>query len=146
MVQTSDTASIGQGSQGRCHVLVEAPARWSFAVKGASRLGGCDVAFCGGPEHRAECPILAGEPCPFIDRADVVVAGLGLGTAESRRIVDGTKRLHPDKGVVLLVWRADLARHPECLEGCEAVVFPWTTRKLSRAVAAAARDAAQPAE
>jgi hypothetical protein len=31
-------------------------------------------------------------------------------------------------------WPADLERHPELLDGCHVIVFPWTTQKLCAAV------------
>ena len=45
---------------------------------------GLDVAFCSGPgDDPGACPLLHGERCALVDRADVVLHGLspGLGVA-----------------------------------------------------------------
>ena len=117
-------------------ILVEAPAPWNWAVKEAKSLPGVEVIYCPGPATHADlpCPVTAGQKCWRAEDADVIIAGLGVNYPEGRRIVEGLRAQHPDTPVVVLVWRADLNNSVDVLDGCETVVFPWTTRKVSAAV------------
>ena len=57
---------------------------------------------CAGPQYYA-CPILRGETCPAVGRADVVVYDV-WSTGESdggRHLIQGLRELHPDVPVVL---------------------------------------------
>jgi DNA-binding NtrC family response regulator len=60
------------------------------------------VEQCSGPQTHA-CPILRGDPCPAVGRADVLVYDV-WSTGESdggRRLIEGLRELHPDVPVVL---------------------------------------------
>lgn len=60
------------------------------------------VEQCSGPQTHA-CPILRGEPCPAIERSDVLVYDV-WSTGETdggRRLIEGIRDLHPDVPVVL---------------------------------------------
>jgi hypothetical protein len=128
--------TAAENGQRRMRVLVEAPAQpWHFTVKEAQELEHCDVTFCGGPaEGHGPCPITVGRACPFGSDFDVVVAGLGLDTSDGRDILTNLKLAYPNAHVVVQAWPADLERHPELLDGCQVIVFPWTTQKLCAAV------------
>ena len=66
------------------------------------RFGGDPRFLC----HRyigCACPILRGDPCPAIDRADVLVYDV-WSTTESdggQHLIEGIRELHPDIPVVL---------------------------------------------
>ncbi len=63
---------------------------------------GFTVEQCAGPQYHA-CPILRGEACPAVARADVLVYDV-WSTGESdggRHLIEGLRELHPDIPVVL---------------------------------------------
>ena len=122
-----------------CHVLVEAPARWNWAVAEASRLSDCSITFCPGPAGRPDCgcPMVTGEGCAMVDDADVLVTHLDLASAANRAALAAVRQAKPGMPVIALAWKADVERYPELLEGCDVVPFPWTMPKLRAAVAAA---------
>ena len=66
------------------------------------RRSGFEVMQCSGPTGFA-CPILRGDPCPAVDRADVLIydvwASGEMGGA--RALIDGLRSLHPDVPLVL---------------------------------------------
>lgn len=130
----------------RYQVLVEAPAAWNGAVKEAALVSGGAVLFCGGPAsaHDGVCPLVAGEGCAYVDAADVVVHHLDMNRAESREVLAALRREHPERPVVALVWRTDLAPHADLLDGCEVVEFPWTMPKLRAALETAAARIPRP--
>jgi hypothetical protein len=60
------------------------------------------VEQCSGPQTHG-CPILRGEPCPAVERADVLVYDV-WSTGESdggRHLIEGLRELHPEVPVVL---------------------------------------------
>lgn len=61
---------------------------------------GFSVLGCGGPSEDGGCPILAQQPCPAVDGADIVVNGL-LGDTRGRVIARRIRRSHPDKRIVV---------------------------------------------
>jgi hypothetical protein len=133
-----DTDTSGR----RPRILVEAPMHpWHAIVTEAQALHDCDVVFCGGPDATGdECPAVRGEPCPLAADADVIVAGLGLDVADGRARLASLRAQYPDTPVVVPVWRADVTRLHDLLDGCKLVVFPWTTTKFVHAVHDAARE------
>lgn len=126
----------------RLRVLVEAPVPFAFSVKEAAHIGDCDVRMCSGPLNGNACPLLAGEACPALADADVVVTSLGLDAEENRSVLHGIKTVHPHLPVVVLAWRSDVERYGHLMEGCHVALFPWTLRKLQRAVAEVTATAA----
>lgn len=123
-------------------VLVEAPSPWSFPVKEALTIPGVAVTYCPGPAWgtRLPCPVTVGCACWRAEEADVVISALGLGEREGREIVAGLRQRYPDLPVVVLAWRSDVGAGRTDIEGCEVVVFPWTTRKLRDAIGRATSD------
>lgn len=65
---------------------------------------GYEVEMCSGPAY-SSCPVLRGEPCPAVERADVVVydAWATTESESSRRLIEGLRDLHPDTPVVVTV-------------------------------------------
>lgn len=63
---------------------------------------GYAVEQCSGPSAYA-CPILRGERCPAVERADVLVYDVWATTESDggRRLIEGLRELHPDVPVVL---------------------------------------------
>lgn len=139
----SQTTSTTESQRRVCNVLVEAPARWNWAVAEASRLSDCAVTFCAGPAARpgGVCPMAIGEPCALIDEADILVTHLDLAVAANRAALAAVRRQKPRLPVIVLAWQADIDAHGALLAGCHVVRFPWTLPKLQAAVAAV-RDSA----
>jgi len=89
------------------------------------RDAGLEVAFCSGPGDDLEaCPLLGGQRCTLVDRADVVLHGLspGLGIAEAIR------RQRPELPVVV-----EQARHQDGTvdpvpAGCIPLRYPCSVR------------------
>jgi hypothetical protein len=101
---------------GRPRVLIEDD-RQALAISDFSLFeqAGLDIAFCSGPggDPRA-CPLLCGEPCPVVGRAEAVLHGLdpALGIAAAIR------RQHPGLPVVVEPRRSPGADQPSAPEGC----------------------------
>lgn len=81
--------------RGAVRVLVEhpEPAARRLLTTGLRDLG-YEVVDCGGPgaidaEHAVGCPVLAGDPCPAVDGADVIVSSLHLEGSDDGMIVRG---------------------------------------------------------
>jgi hypothetical protein len=96
---------------------------------------GLDVAFCSGPgEDPRTCPLLRGEPCPVLARADAVLHGLDpdLGIAAAIR------RQHPGLPVV-----AEQRHGPGgtlAPEGCTPLPYPCSMKGQIDAVWRALAD------
>ena len=130
-----DQALVEKGGR-PLRVLVEAPSPLSFPVKEALALPGAQVTHCAGPPRGLglPCPVTVGCACWRAEAADVVVAALGLGDSEGGDIVRCLRDRYPDLPVVVLAWQSDVLAGRADIEGCEVVVFPWTTRKLHAAI------------
>ena len=101
---------------------------------------GLDVAFCSGPgDDPGACPLLRGQRCALVDRADVVLHGLspGLGVAAAIR------RQRPDLPVVVEQHRQPDGVAEPVPAGCLPLRYPCSVRgqadALLRAEAAARR-------
>lgn len=57
---------------------------WDRAA--ALELADYEVETCAGPAH-ADCPIIADQPCPLLDRADALVYDTALGTTQEMRLL-----------------------------------------------------------
>lgn len=104
----------------------------------ALRASGYHVETCGGPPQDP-CPVLAGLPCRFADRADVLIydALLVGGGVAAGRLVNEVREMYPDLPVVLTSVEADAAwvetegphrvtpivGQPSAAELCAAVEF-----------------------
>lgn len=125
----------------RIRVLVEnASPALRFADFGRYRDAGLDVRLCSGPEDAGDvCPLLAGERCPYAERADVVLFGFGAPSPILRALRDR----HPSIPVVVEVPRGEDADLPA---GCTALPSPASVdeqvRVLVGAVTAERRSSA----
>jgi hypothetical protein len=102
------------------------------------RDAGLDIAFCSGPgDDPGACPLLRGQRCPLVDRADVVLHGLspGLGIAAAIR------RQRPELPVVVEQGRQEDGTADPVPAGCIPLRYPCSVRGqadvLLRAEAAA---------
>ena len=107
--------SPGAGT-GRPRVLIEDD-RQALAISDFSLFeqAGLDIAFCSGPgEDPRACPLLRGEPCPVLARAEAVLHGLdpALGIAVAIR------GQHPGLPVVVEQRGNPGADQPPAPEGC----------------------------
>ena len=111
-------------------------------AEGLSRLG-YEVETCMGPAYHA-CPVLRGEPCPAVHRADVLVydAWATNESESSRRLIEGLRDLYPEVPLVatvpgiLLNWMETEGPHK-----VTPVVGVPTTQKLDEAIQEALADA-----
>jgi len=65
---------------------------------------GYEAEMCSGPAYYS-CPVLQGEPCPAVERADVLVYD-AWATTESesgRQLIENLRDIYPDTPVVLTV-------------------------------------------
>ncbi len=62
---------------------------WDRAA--ALELANYEVETCPGPAH-ADCPILADQPCPLLDRADALIYDTALGSSQEMRLLIGHLR------------------------------------------------------
>jgi DNA-binding NtrC family response regulator len=102
------------------------------ALEGA----GYSVTHCGGPDaiRGRVCPLVTGEPCPWVDAADVVVHDLDLDRPEHREILRTLRRTHPDTPIVLELPEATARQHACLLASCR-VIFPFDMDRFVQAVA-----------
>ena len=66
------------------------------------RQAGYAVNECAGPSH-GPCPILAGQPCPAVESAEVLVYDLWAtgDTQSEQELIERLRELHPDTPIVL---------------------------------------------
>ena len=65
------------------------------------RKAGYEVDRCAGPIGGDPCPVLRGEPCWQVDRADVLVYDVWESSHGGHDLVTDLHDLHPDKPLVL---------------------------------------------
>ena len=65
------------------------------------RRRGYEVDRCAGPVGGEPCPVLRGEPCWQVDKADVLVYDVWDFGRRGPDLVDDLRALHPDKPLVL---------------------------------------------
>jgi hypothetical protein len=105
---------------------------------------GFDVLQCSGPVHWA-CPILSGDVCPLVDRADVLIYDVWASGEASgaRQLIEGLRDLHPDVPIVLTAPSMELSWvETSGLHG----VTPLVGRPNGANLAAAITAALAPAE
>jgi len=92
---------MGSGQQTKV-LVVHHDAGIAEAEATSLRRLGYDIEQCAGPAQAA-CPVMRGEPCPAVERADVLVYDV-WATADSdggRRLIEELRELYPDVPVVL---------------------------------------------
>jgi hypothetical protein len=106
------------------------------------RDAGFDVAFCSGPgDEPGACPLVGGQQCPLVAKADVVLHGLdpALGIAAAIR------RQRPQLPVVVEQRRPEAGSAGAVPAGCVPLGYPCSVGgqvdALLRAVADATREA-----
>jgi len=116
----------------RPRLLVEddrpAPAVSNFSL---FRDAGLDVAFCSGPgDDPGACPLLNGQRCALVDRADVVLHGLspGLGIAAAMH------RQRPELPVLVEQPRGLDGTADPVPAGCLPLRYPCSVRGQADAV------------
>ena len=109
------------------------------------RRAGYSVAICPGPSPSADpperCVLATGEHCQFVEGADVVVSGLGIGSAETRAVLEALRRHHPGKPLVVVGAVDELHLYEDLLDGVHLVVDPVEPAELLTAVEHAAAGA-----
>lgn len=65
------------------------------------RRAGYEVDQCAGPIGGDACPVLRGEPCWQVEKADVLVYDIWASGDGRAELIDDLRELHPDKPVVL---------------------------------------------
>lgn len=121
------------GLPGRRPRLLVEDDRPALAVSDFSlfRDAGLDVAFCSGPgDDPGACPLLRGQRCALVDRADVVLHGLspGLGIAAAIR------RQRPELPVVVEQHRRPDGTADPVPAGCLPLRYPCSVRGQADAV------------
>ena len=83
-------------------LVVHHDAGLAEAEASALRRMGYDVEQCAGPA-KAACPVMRGERCPAVERADVLVYDVWANTESDggRRLIEQLRELYPDIPVVL---------------------------------------------
>jgi hypothetical protein len=136
---------LSAGMDGRRPRLLVEDDRPALAVSDFSlfREAGLDVAYCSGPgDDPGACPLLRGQRCALVDRADVVLHGLSpeLGIAAAIR------RQRPELPVVVEQQRHQDGTTDPVPAGCLPLRYPCSVRgqadALLRAEAAARRNRA----
>ena len=65
------------------------------------RRAGYEVDQCAGPVGGDACPVLHGEPCWQVEKADVLVYDMWASGDGRAELIEDVRDLHPDKPVVL---------------------------------------------
>jgi DNA-binding NtrC family response regulator len=116
------------------------------------RRRGYEVEQCSGPSS-SSCPVMRGDPCPYVERADVLVYDVWstMEPGGAQDLIEGLRDLHPDIPIVLtapgmeLSWVETSGTH-----GVTPLVGPPTSERLDSAIkeallaAADRRGAARP--
>jgi DNA-binding response OmpR family regulator len=120
---------------GHPRVLIEhAEEAVGMSLASGLRHAGYAVAVCPGPGRSERCPLAGDEGCEAAHGADVIVAGLGLGTPQSREVLEALRARCAGTPLVVEVAPEEKAEWAELLEGCEVVLSPVTPDELLAAV------------
>lgn len=115
----------------------------AFEFVATLRRAGYSAAICPGPSDSADtlerCVLTTGERCLFVDGADVVVSGLGVGTGERRAVLEVLRRHHPHKPLVVAVSPEELHLYGELLDDVHVVIDPVEPAELLGVVEDAVR-------
>lgn len=120
---------------GHPRVLIEhADEESGMSLAAAARQAGYSVAVCPGPAQSQRCPLAGDEGCEAAHGADVIVAGLGLGTPRSREVLEALQARCAGIPLVVEVSAEERERWPDLLEGCAVVDSPVAPDELVAAV------------
>lgn len=109
---------------------------WRWAAARRLEAAGYQVTTCGGPGvfRHGRCPLVAGEGCPAVDGADVVVNGLGIRDAGARAVLSAVRGARPELPVVVELPQPQSDDLDAAIPGCRVVPFPVGPVELVRAV------------
>jgi hypothetical protein len=100
MVGTGEQGPTWPGDADQPRVLVEAPGgRWP--LEDAADAAGMRVITCTGPAQNAACPVLSGEECALVARADAIVVRNAPAGTDWDEVVANHSASHPDIPVVI---------------------------------------------
>lgn len=120
---------------GSPRVLIEhADEAKGISLAAAVRQAGYAVAVCPGPAQSERCPLAGDEGCEAAHGADVIVAGLGLDTPQSREVLEALRARCPGSSLIVEVTPEEKKEWSDLLQGCEVVVSPVTPDELVAAV------------
>ena len=103
-------------------------------VAAGLRQAGYAVAVCPGPTQSARCPLAGDEGCEVAHGADVIVSSLGLGTPQSREVLEALRARCAGIPLIVEVAPEEKAEWADLLQGCEVVVSPVAPEELVAAV------------
>lgn len=117
---------------------------WRWAASERLTSAGYEVACCGGPRvlPRQRCPVVAGEPCPLLDGADVIVNGLGITTTAARAVLTAVHAQRPELPVIVELPTSRFDDLEAMAPGCRPVAFPVGPKHLARSVDEAIKESA----
>ncbi len=120
---------------GHPRVLIEhADESVGMSLAAGLRHAGYGVAVCPGPGSSERCPLAGDEGCEAAHGADVILAGLGLGTPQSREVLEALRARCAGIPLIVEVATEEKEQWSELLQGCEVVVSPVTSDELVAAV------------
>jgi DNA-binding NtrC family response regulator len=126
---TSETAR-------RPRVVIENPRGGALAAQAAAlEAAGYDVTTCEGPDTHP-CPVLDGQPCEYLEDADVVVYDLDLDDPQHRDVLTSVRERYPRLPVVVEATTHTAREHARDLAPC-TVVVPYSMEHVSEAVSEA---------
>jgi DNA-binding NtrC family response regulator len=106
------------------------------------RRAGFEVEQCAGPIGGNPCPVLRGEPCWQVDRADVLIYDAWASGDGRPELIDDLRALYPDKPVMLTSGSLMVDWvETEGPQRVTPVVGPPNGRRLAAAVQAASTPA-----
>ena len=98
------------------------------------RQAGYAVAVCPGPARSERCPLAGDEGCEVAHGADVIVSSLGLGTPQTREVLQALRARCAGTPLIVEVAPGEKEEWPDLLQGCAVVVSPVAPDELVAAV------------
>jgi hypothetical protein len=102
------------------------------------RRAGYTVGICRGPSGEGEsperCVLTTGEPCAFVEGADIVVSALGVEEGQKRAVLEALRRFHPSKPLVVEVSADEIDCYGDLIDGVHLVISPVSPEELVAAV------------
>jgi DNA-binding response OmpR family regulator len=98
------------------------------------RQAGYVVAVCPGPAQSERCPLTGDDGCEAAHGADVIVSRLGLGTPQTREVLQALRARCAGIPLVVEVAPDETETWTDLLQGCKLVVSPVAPDDLVAAV------------